>query len=66
MRKPVTETMISQPKLFPVTALLALALISALASAPTVAGEAESVEALLAAGEPPAGVVFDVIGVLLG
>ena len=52
--------MTSQSKLFPVAALLALALISALATAPTVAGEAESVEVLLAAGEPPAGVVFDV------
>ena len=53
-------TMTSRSKLFPVTALLALALISALATAPTFAAEAESVEALLATGEPPAGVVFDV------
>lgn len=53
--------MTSQPNLIPLAALLTLALISALAAAPTgAAGEAESVEALLAAEEAPAGVVFDV------
>ena len=52
--------MTSQPKLFPLAALLTLALVSVLAAAPTGAVEAESVEALLAAEEAPAGVVFDV------
>jgi hypothetical protein len=52
--------MTSQSKLFPLAALLAFALISALAAAPTGSGEAESVEALLAAEPPPAGVVFDI------
>jgi intracellular sulfur oxidation DsrE/DsrF family protein len=52
--------MTSQPNLFPLSALLALALISTLAAPPTGAGQAEGVEALLAAEEPPAGVVFDI------
>ena len=60
MREPVAKPMTSQPNLLPLATLLALALIRALAAAPSGAGEAESVEALLAAGETPAGVVFDV------
>jgi intracellular sulfur oxidation DsrE/DsrF family protein len=52
--------MTSHSNLFRLATLLALTLISALAASPTGAGEVESVEALLAAEENPAGVVFDV------